>query len=128
MERQWQPVGNPEDHPAYFEHLHARHYDGTRKQYHDQPGVLFLHAHADLFLRQCYRNDSNENNLNICLLDTADISGFPGSQQHEWHLYFDLLYLQRQHAGRHKHSNGYSICPGLNQADDHGNHGNTGRW
>ena len=73
MERQRKPDGHAEDYPAYIQHLHARHHDGKREQHHNYPGVLFFHAHADLFFRQRDRDDRYEDDLNIRFQKGIDI-------------------------------------------------------
>ena len=62
------------------------------------------------------------------ILDTSHFIGKPDSQQYQRLLYIDLLYLQRQHVGRHEHDYGYSLGSCKYQANDHGHHSNPGGW
>ena len=128
--REWleckrQSDGDTAHYPAHIKHLHARHHDGQRRDDQHHPGILVLHAYADLRFRQCDRDDCYEDNVYLRFLDAAHVSGVPDPEQHQRFLYPDLLYLQRKYAGRHKHDYSHFVGPGFCKANNHGYHGNT---
>ena len=127
MECQWQPDGHATHDPSHIKHLHACHHDGQCRDDQHHPGILFFYTHANLRVRKRDRDDCYKDDLDFRFMDAAHIPGIADPQQHQRHLYTDLLYLQREHAGWHQYNDCHAVCPSEHQAHDHGHHGNPGR-
>ena len=93
LERQRKSKCHAAHDSAYIQHFYASHDNGERRDDQYLPGILIFHPHTDLFLRQCNRHHSYEDHIHFCILDAAHIPRGTDSQQHQRHLYADMLYL-----------------------------------